>query len=249
MRRGLHGNWNKQLRELAARGKNPPLVAAYRAMEFFDKPSVKRYALLEKAAVKAGVWEAIRNPILAYLETGRRPHVAPIAPTQRKGKPARNISPPESTMPAWPLPAIELPIRNKDAWGPCFPDAATLVDIAIKEARHDDALRWYAAGRRPGEFGTNPAGEKVAQAVQVSHPDQALVIWKELVAHATAYANPAAYQTAGEYLKKIMGVCERTKQTAAWHAYLEELRQQNSRRPRMLDVLNSLEGRRTPILR
>lgn len=245
---GIAWRLEEQLRELAARGRNTPLVAAYRALEFFDKPSAERYALLEKAAEKAGVWAAIRTPILVYLETGRRPDVAPGAPAQKRGKPARKTSPPESVMPVWPLPAIELPIRNNQMRWVQFPNTATLVDIAIKEARHDDALRWYAAGHRPDGYGADLMGEKVAQAVQVSHPDQALAIWKELVARATAQANPAAYQTAGGYLQKIMGVCERTKQTTAWQAYLDELRQQNSRRPRMMDVLNSLEGRRTPII-
>lgn len=35
---------------------------------------------------------------------------------------------------------------------------------------------------------------------------------------------------------------------AEWKNYLAELREQNARRPRMLDVLNSLEGRRTSIV-
>ncbi|MFH0907854.1 MAG: SWIM zinc finger family protein [bacterium] len=245
---GIAWQLEEQLRELAAREKNAPLVAAYRVMEFFDKPSVEHYAQLEEAAAKAGVWEAIRGPILLYLETGRRPDVAAADAERPKTKPLRKNSSRTSAVPAWPLPSPELPARDKDARWTRFPDTSTLVDIAIKEGRHDDALRWYRAGKKPGGFGIDYQGDTVAQAVQVSHPDEALAIWKETVAREIAHAKPAAYEVAGGYLKKMRGVYECAKRTAEWSGYLGELRQQNSRRPRMIEVLNSLEGRRTPIV-
>ena len=153
-----------------------------------------------------------------------------------------------STPSRWPLPSPELPACGKDAQWTRFPDTATLIDIAAREGRHDDALRWYRQGRKPGVYGHDNKGAEVAQAVQKTHPDDAIAIWKELVSREIARAKPAAYQTAGGHLKKMKAVFERTQRTSEWTAYLSNLRVQNSRRPRMLDVLNSLEGRRTPIV-
>lgn len=88
----------------------------------------------------------------------------------------------------------------------------------------------------------------MAEAVQESHPDEALAIWKQMVARELVHAKSAAYQTAGAYLKKIKAVYRKTRRTSEWSGYLAEIREQNARRPRMLDVLNKLEGRRTRIM-
>ncbi len=52
---GIAWQLEEQLRELAVRGKNYPLAAAYCALEFFNNPGLQRYSELEKAATKAGV--------------------------------------------------------------------------------------------------------------------------------------------------------------------------------------------------
>jgi len=249
---GIAWELEEQLRELAVRGKNYPLAAAYRAMEFFYNPDLQRYSELEKAATKARVWDDIRDPIMTYLETGGRPDIAPNSAAQPTKRQEKKSQKPMDDVPApnrWPLPSPELPACGKDARWTRFPDISTLIDIAIKDGRHDDALRWYRQGRKPGVYGSDNKGEEVAQAVQKTHPDDAIAIWKELVSREIARAKPAAYQTAGGHLKKMKAVFERTQRTSEWTAYLSNLRVQNSRRPRMLDVLNSLEGRRTPIMR
>jgi len=123
-----------------------------------------------------------------------------------------------------------------------------LIDIAILEGRHNDALCWYRKGQPIDAYGGGHKDAELAQAVAKSHPDEAITIWKNLVAGEISHAKPAAYQAAGGYLMKIKGAYERTKRDAEWKAYLAGLLQQNSRRPRMLDVLNSLTGRRVPII-
>ncbi|MFH1037153.1 MAG: SWIM zinc finger family protein [PVC group bacterium] len=249
---GIAWHLEEQLRKLAVRARNYPLAAAYCALKFFDNPNLQLYSELEKAAVKAGVWDTIRGPILTYLETGRRPDIAPhcaAPPVSRREKRPRKTMDEVSVPLLWPLPSPELPERKKEARWSCFPDTATLIDIAIKEKRHDDALRWYRQRGKPGVFGCNDKGEKIARAVQETHPDNAIAIWKELASREIAQVKPAAYQAAGGYLKKIRAVFERTQRTSEWIGYLSKLREQNNRRPRMLEVLNSLEGRRTPIVR
>jgi uncharacterized Zn finger protein len=249
---GIAWQLEEQLREMAAREKNTPLVASYRAMEFFDKPCLQSYSELHKAASKALVWDTIRDPILKYLETGRRPDAAPDIvenPARRKRRKLQE-TPPEGSMPcAWPLPVPEFPPVRRDGRWTRFPDISTLTDIAIKEGRHDDALRWYRQGQQPGAYGNDSMGANVAQAVSKTHPDDAIAIWKNLVSMEIAHAKPAAYQTAGSYLTKIRSVYTQTERSDEWRAYIADLRLRNNRRPRMLDVLNSLEGRRTPIVR
>jgi uncharacterized Zn finger protein len=142
-----------------------------------------------------------------------------------------------------------LPEFKRDTRWQHFPHTSTLIDIAIQEGRHDDVLRWYRQGRKPGGYGIDYEGSKVAQAVQETHPNNAISIWKEQAAKEIVRTKPAAYQTEGGYLGKIQGVYERTNRMEEWNVYLSGLRGQNSRRPRMLEVLDSLEGRRTRIVK
>ena len=222
---GIASQLEELLREMAFNEKNYLLAAAYAAFEFFERPGVDKYSQLEKIAIKAGVWETVKNHIMPYLEKGERPKGA-----------------------TWPLPVLQLSARNKTSSWTHFPDTETLIDIAIKEKHHDDVLIWYRSGKKSGGFGRDHTGEKVAQAIQMSHPDEALAIWKALAVQEISQAKPAAYQTAGSYLKKMKATYTRIKRPDEWARYMAELRENNKRRPRMLDVLNSLEGQRMRIV-
>lgn len=222
---GIASQLEELLRDMALGEKNYLLAAAHCAFEFFDRPGVEKYSQLEKIATKAGVWETVKNHIMSYLEKGDRP----------KGS-------------TWPLPLLQLPVRDRTSRWTHFPDTETLIDIAIQEKRQDDILKWHRLCGKSGGFGGNHIGEKVAQAVQVTHPDEALSIWKALASHEISQAKPKAYQAAGHHLKKIKAVYSRTNKPVEWTQYMAKLREDNKRRPRMLDVLNSLEGRRTRIV-
>ena len=248
---GIAWQLEAQLRELAAREKNAPLVAAYRAMEFFAQPGAQAYSELEKAAQTVGLWAEIKKPVMTFLETGRRPdrpNPTSAGATQRQGKIPGKTTADDQAPACWPLPAPELPEPKNAARWNHFPDTSTLMAIAIKDRRHDDALRWYRQGLKPGVYGADHEGAEVAQAVCSTHPDAAIAIWKDLVAKETAHVKPSAYQTAGGYLREIRRVYERIDRMAEWNAYLSGLRMQNKRRPRMLEVLDALEGRRTRIV-
>ena len=162
---------------------------------------------------------------MSYLEKGERPKGA-----------------------TWPLPALQLPVRNRNSRWARFPDTETLIDIAIKEKHHDEVLKWYGLSKKSGGFGRDFTGQKVADAIQMTHTDEALSIWKALAIQEISQAKPSAYQTAGSYLKKMKTAYTRINKPGAWTRYLAELRENNKRRPRMLDVLNSLEGKRTRIV-
>jgi len=223
---GIARHLEELLREQAEKEKDVPLVASYRAIEFFDHPCLESYNALQKASEKAKIWGIVRERILSYLEKGRRPDLSPSS--------------------TWPLPAPQLSAKNKSSHWIQFPETAVLIDIAIQEKRMEEVLRWFRSASQKNRH--THERSKVAEAIHESHPDEAIAIWKSLVVEATRFSNVSAYQTAGVYLGKMKKLLTHEKRAEEWISYLTELRINNARRPRMLDVLNGIEGNRTPIV-
>jgi uncharacterized Zn finger protein len=245
---GIAWSLEERLRDLAARKKNLPLVAAFRAMEFFDRPDLDRYTALQQAVSALALWELIRPMLLGWLETGTRPDERPAAQPPRRGRHKASHSP---TMPQepWPLPPTGLVVPGGKERYRFFPDTATLIAIAIYERRNDDVLRWHKQQNKRGGWGTDYQGETVAAAVQETHPDEALAIWKRGVISQIAVTKPAAYQMAGACLEKMKAVYQRTGRSADWARLLAELRAEYARKPRLIEVLDGLEGKRSRILK
>lgn len=223
---GLASRLVESLREIAERRQDPALAAALDAYAFFEDPRLKRFEAVRSTAAPLGLWEDVREGLLSWLETGVRPDEA--------GKPGK------AGPPAWPLPDPELRFR-KPRFGTEFPKTDVLIDIAIHEGRPADALRWHglAADRRP--FPNRAQAAKVAEAVQHTHPDDALALWKEIALAHIAQVKPAEYKAAGAILVRMRAVYERTDRMDEWRALLAELRVANARRPRMIEVLDRLE--------
>jgi uncharacterized Zn finger protein len=244
---GIAWSLEERLRDLAENKKDWPLVAAFRVMEFFDRPDADRYAEAQKAVTAVGSWDMVRPRLLYWLETGVRPDQAPPAPPPRRGKPKAT---PAAAKPgtAWPLPASGLVVPEANVRHRSFPDTATLIAIAIREKRHDDVLRWYGDLGKRGGYWQDHQGEAVAVAVQETHPDAALAIWLRMAKAQIAMTKPAAYQAAGACLAKMKAVYRRTERTAEWDRLIAALRAENARKPRMIDVLDGLEGKRSRIV-
>lgn len=51
------------------------------------------------------------------------------------------------------------------------------------------------------------------------------------------------------WMKKMKVVYQRTSRLAEWETLLTELRTQNARKPRLIEVLDGLAGKRSPILK
>ncbi len=62
----------EQLRDLARRKKQYADIAALLALEFFYRPDTALYCKLGKATKRLQCWPAVRESLLAYLETGGR---------------------------------------------------------------------------------------------------------------------------------------------------------------------------------
>lgn len=109
-------------------------------------------------------------------------------------------------------------------------------------------LTWYDHPGHKAEYGGlyhASLDEKVAEAVRPSHPDRAIEIWQRLAEGWIAQVKPKAYEASAPYLRKVRDTLVESGREGEWDQYLKKLRQQNSRRPRCLEVLARVaEGRR-----
>jgi uncharacterized Zn finger protein len=214
-----------RLRAMAEHERRTDLVAAYRAQDFFYHPSLDAYKELRRSLEKSGLWPEVREKVLAYLETGRRPDLA-----TKQGATGD-----------WPLPEPEVSFPLAKERTVSFPRVAVLIDIAIAEKRMDDVVRLYGIAKKNTAEGWS-LGERVAQAVAKSHPDVALAIWRETVDRLIAQVNPSAYRIAGGFLRQMYKVYEAGGRQAEWRALLGELRRTHKAKRRLLEVLDTLSG-------
>ena len=221
-----------KLREMAESEKDYPAVAGYRAMEFFESPSLLRYQELQSAAEAINVWPDVREAALTFLETGARPDLRPETASSKKGAAAS---------PDWPLPVPEVAKAPRKSLMRGN-NTGTLIAIALHEKRHDDAIRLLDTMRKSCRYG-DEHGLSVAEAVQTTHPDVALRIWKEHAASQIAYVKPQAYVTAAHYLGKMRQVYQDTNRTQEWGAYLSTLRTQHKAKRSLMRILDDLEGK------
>lgn len=160
---------------------------------------------------------------MQYLETGKHPQKNP----------------------SWPLPICEIPLvdnqRKKE-----FPIINTLIDIAIAEKNPKNVLHWYDR-QKPKNFnwGWGSSQEvQVAKAVVDEYPDQAIAIWKKLAENLIAQTKPKAYEEAATFLRKISQTLKKLNKEKDWQTYLSELKQKNIRKIRLIETLDSMDGKR-----
>jgi uncharacterized Zn finger protein len=219
---GVADGLRTTLREMREREGDWRSVASLRAEDFFREPTVDTFQELRKAAERAGVWPAVRETAMHYLEAGELP----------------------LDDPSWPLPQVgaqedvERPRRQ-------FPLTDTLIDIAIAEKRPDEVIRWYGQHKSkptdPWWYGFKD--DRIAEALADRYPDRALDIWKRVAEEQIALTKPKAYQVAAGYLGKVRRVLESLGREREWQSYLAELRQLNVQKRRLMEVLDSLSGR------
>lgn len=225
---GIAKGLQEKLRDLAQKEGRKDLVAAYRAQDFFERPSRATYEELRKSAAKMDMWPDVRAAVLKFLETGRRPDM-PSGDGKKQ---------------SWPLPEPEVLATPDMKMRGRFPDTATLIDIAILEERLDDVVQLYGAMAKGGLFYHHGTDEAVAQAVSGTHPDVALDIWKRLAEGQINLVQPRAYDEAATYLRKMHKVYEKTGRLTEWRELLGLLRVKHKAKRRLMQVLDVLEGKR-----
>jgi uncharacterized Zn finger protein len=213
----------RDLREQAGDGSG---VAAMRAEDFFEVPSMATLLPLHVAAERAGVWPAVRASVIHYLEIGEPPQAT-----------ARVVE--DRQIPAWPLPETGLP-RPAQRWPAQFPRIDLLIEIAAEEGQPDQVLHWYDR-RRAEVRGWGGIDESlVADAVADAYPERAISIWKQLAEAQIAQTQPKAYGVAVGYLRKLGDLLARQGRADEWRRYIAELRQTNARKRRLVEMLDGL---------
>jgi uncharacterized Zn finger protein len=206
-------------------------VAAFRGDDFLAHPALETFKAMREAAERAEVWPSVRTAAIHYLETGTLPER-----TERVAG--------DRTIPPWPLPETGVSetteMRQKD-----FPMTGTLIDIAIAEKRPDEVICWYdqPGARSMGLGRTWFQGDQVAKAIAEAYPDRAIAIWKKLAEGQIAQTQPKAYEVADGFLRNMRRTFKKLGRDKEWQSYIAGLRQANARKRRLLEVLDSLDGR------
>ena len=223
---GIASGLQALLRQVAEAEKKYDLVAAYRAEDFFDQPSLDTYGELQKATKKLKLWPQVREKVLDYLKTGKNPSRGETAQT------------------SWPLPKPEVrhPESRRGRWKEAFPDREMLIEIALHENRHDDAVSLHQELVKTRRWGRGwGIDRQLAKAVAKSHPDVSLKIWKAIADDLIDQVKPKAYEEAVIYLRQMHRVYRQSGRLADWKALLENLRVQHKAKRRLQAELDRLE--------
>ena len=206
-------------------------AAAFRADNFFRRPSMLTFRELCKSAQKAKVRPAVKAWARYFLETGHLPRTKGRKP---KGEPDDK----------WPLPSTGFHEDIRPAEGPI---THTLIEIAIAEKQIEEVLKWYDLETSRPEYrrGYMPTSSlQIAEMVKEKYPDRTIEIWKEMAESEISRVEVSGYREAGTYLREVRDTLKHLNKEDEWEAYLSELRNENKRRPRCLEVLDGLAGKR-----
>ena len=207
----------ERLFRIAKRRRNKGLAAALRVDAFVhSKPSIENYLLVRDEAKRNGLWAQVGPALLRFLETGKPP----------------------SSATGWPLPDSGLKFPKSRFRRDDFPNRDALVDVALHEKRPDDALRWF----RKTPFNQRQANV-VAKAVQKTHPEASLDIWRTEAEALIAKVDVKAYRQAMPYLQKVKKLLHGLGRSNEYDLYVAALRRQHKAKRRLMADLDALENR------
>ncbi len=231
---GIAWDLEAKLLRIAEQDTDLPLVATYRSLEFFHRPSLDSYKTLKEAAEVAGHWPAVREAAIRFLETGSRPDL------QRAN--ATSNTTPESKE-QWPFPCTEISAASEKTSRHPFPDTGTLIRIAIHEKDTDAVIRRYDLSKNT-RFFDGSIRDEVAEAVKKSRPDVSLEIWKNLAEDQIKLVKPAAYEVAARYLRKMRDIYQKTHRMAEWTTLVKSIRAAHKPKRSLMQILDTLEAKR-----
>ena len=212
------------LRRFAAERGDWRVAAAYDAAHFVRSPGCDGFFGLEESCRKAGVWKDVRKILLDCLATGEQPL-------------ARRD---------WPLPVPEYGEAQISAKN--CPMAETLCRIALREKRDTDMVKWLyvLVGCK-----TEPAmlrqmwhnqelAFSVAEAISDEMPDEAIRIWKQIIAANCLSAGESYYETIIRALKVMKPTMVRQTGEKSWRDIIANLREEYGRRRNLVKMLDGL---------
>lgn len=231
---GIAWKLEDKLRRMAEEDKQLSMVAAYRALEFFNHPSLESYKNLEKAAEAVGEWTTVKEVAIAFLKKGVRPDVK--AKTGKGEAVGSDIN-------LWPLPNPEISVQHKASRYQQFPYVSSLIEISIYEKDTHEVLRWYAIAKKTPFLGTS-FDAQVAEAVKNSHPDESLKIWWKLAENQINLVKTSAYEVAAMYLRQMRDVYQKTGRVDEWTTLIAGITEKHKAKRNLMRILDGLMGKR-----
>lgn len=239
---GIISDLQDLLCEIATKNGDWTLSAAVAGDRFFNAPSVAGYRELVGAAKRAGCEREVQDWARHFLETGWPPYKA--GKTRSKRGPASPWPLPEPPRPKQEVTRGTIPRRRA---GPHFD---VLIDLAIDETRPDDVLKWFDKRKAANESAscrfrarTSHGDTRIAEAVESSHPDRAIAIYQQLADSIASETNTKTYPEVGGYLRRIKRMLKRADRSSEWPAIVGEFRSNHGRKPRLMRVIDGIEGR------
>ena len=222
-RLGVRRQLEERLRLIATSTGDAERVAALRAHESFETPTLEGYNTLLAAAQELGIRDEVRKGALRLLETGKRPD-------QGKGK--RRTK-------AWPLRPAGLPASES---GPHPSALPLLMDIAFAEERPDDALGYYDRLCEQTPFSGDWIDKRVGVAVADSHPERAVEILRTLAERQINRTQVSTYPIAAGHLRRVRDILQKLGRSQEWETYLAALRETHKRKVRFIEALDRMDG-------
>jgi len=207
-----------RLLDIAESERDRALVAAFRADQFADSPSIGTYWALREAAQAVDMWPTVRAAALDYLRSG-----------------ARLVDRPD-----WPLPDTGCS-PTKYAGYAGFPMTGLLIEVALDEEDHEAAAKLYDGWRPKGAWEGLDIRRQLAAAVAATHPDTSIAVWRDLAEDCIDEANRNGYERSVPYLKLAQQLLRKLGRGAEWDEYITSLRVRNKRRWALIQTLEVLD--------
>lgn len=133
------------------------------------------------------------------------------------------------------------------------------IDLATKEKRPADVVKWYDAwvkDKTDRYGGAGPHAERVADAVLDEFPQRALDVYRQGADRALVHTGDGVYREAMKYLRKVKDLLGKLGQAGEWQAYETQIREPYKRRRNFIQLPDCLgrdriaggRGRRTAAL-
>ena len=217
--------------EIKEEEENWLFIAALETEEFFRFPKLASYIEMQEAARKIGKWQEIREAALQYLRTGDLP-VSQVKTTKETSI-LPGILPKTGLLEADSLSKIKPPVLD------------LLIQIAIQENDADQTVHWYEELKKSKGEAENYwnfiSENEIANVVKGKYPEMAIEIWKKLAENLISKAKVSSYEAASAHIRKVKETLKSIGKKEEWEAYLQEIREVNRRKRKLLEILNRLE--------
>jgi uncharacterized Zn finger protein len=203
---------------LRIKQKNWDAALCMQTEDFVQSATLEHYRECQSSAEELNVWHIVRPLLLSFLVEGAIPWTQESWPCQNRGE------------------EVTAQRRQQPYFG-------MLIAVAIHEKNPVETLKWYdlySQATRLYGYDAEKISDNVATAVQDFSFERAIAIWKDLSAKKIALTKPKAYEEAAVFMKKMGRLKRQHGMTEQWDAYIQSLRTEFRRRPRLMEVLDKL---------